>query len=685
MSTSSVVTGIYYRLKCTPVVILRSLGTTVAKASVEVGHDRWYLDLEVVPGGAVALAQEDSSIGVYLQDAGLDAAVIGLLETLVEKTHASNGILKIECGYVLRVVFSGEPGTIVRPDFLRYRLHGCEDITLAQGFLQPLSAVTAIDPGQATSIKTSHDFTRLLRSAIGGIIAHTTSQGDRIEELRTRLDWEFARRLSVPWTVDVQLTQRRVFWVQGRANIEASRQFYEAASALGITLVVLDEPGHWLQDDAGPHAHYREAFIPISIDGDAGLTERIVEAVRGYPHKVDGLVCISDVRLPLVARACEILGLPTSTSAAFVLAGNKGASREVESAAAGDENENDGFVIKTPGDLDAALSKRQDQLHYPLIVKPCTGWNSDCVVKVRDENELRAAVRRASERHATWPVESTSVVVEAYVDGPEIDANFIMLDGEVLFCDITDDFPCSGDGPGTESAGAANFMETLMDVPSALPVDERAMMRESLRKSIARLGFQSGVFHCEARVRDSRAHYAVDPGSGMLDLHISERATQDPLLTGLSPSCFLHEVNARPPGYINCVAALLAHGVDYYAILLLLSLGSREDARVRVLARPFRHGEPQYVLGIVVLPPTRPGIMGSDDAVVEFLETHTPMRRHVVHSQTIKKRGDVVQGPDSSELWCVGYVTVASREGRRACLDLVRQVREKFEYRLVDE
>ncbi|KAF4902670.1 Fumipyrrole biosynthesis protein C [Colletotrichum viniferum] len=455
-----------------------------------------------------------------------------------------------------------------------------------------------------------------------------------------------------------------------------SSQFYQAARALGITLVVLDKPDHWLEDEAGPHAYYREAFVPVSIAADEGLTQRVVDAVRAYQHPVHGVVCISDVRLPLIARACEILRLPTSSSAAYFRAGNKCVSRKIEAAACGEEG---GFVLQTAEELDAILAEKGKGLKYPLIVKPCTGWNSDCVVKVRDEGELRAAVKRASDRHATSAARSTSVVIEPYIDEPEIDANFVVLNGEVLFCDVTDDFPCSADIPAMGGIRAANFMETLMDVPSALPDEERAMMRDSLAKSIARLGFESGVFHCEARVHGSRAYYAVDPDDGVLDLRIRQDISAE------APSCYLHEVNARPPGYINCVAALLAHGVDYYAIRLLLSLGTEEEARVRALSKPFLRGIPQYTLGISVLGPTKAGVMGSDDAVKEFLEANPDLERHVVHYQTVKEKGEVVQGPESSELWCVGYVIVASRKGRKECLRLDREIRERFTYKHMDK
>jgi biotin carboxylase len=583
---------------------------------------------------------------------------------------------------VLRLVFSQEAGTLVRSDFLSYRLHGCEVVHAVRDFLEPLSTVAPILTEKAVGINTSDDFLQLVRSAIGAVIAQHNGEKEGLQTLYSRLDTEFEMRLSFPWVVQQPLAHRRVFWVQGRANIEASRQFYQAAKALGITLVVLDEPGHWLEDDCGRHAHFREAFIPTNIDADEGLTQRIVDAVKAYPHRVDGIVSISDVRLPFIARACEILGLPTSSSAAYTIAGDKGLTRRLESRDLDDES----FVLKTTDELGRVLAARKDRpIQFPLIVKPCTGWNSDCVVKVHNEDELYAAVRRASARHASSPARSTGVVVEPYIDGPEVDADFIMLDGEVLFCDITDDFPCTGDLPDSQqpqkATFAANFMETLMDVTSALPEDEKDMMRESLRKTIARCGFQSGVFHCEARVRDSRAYYKPRSDNGILDLQVreSQGGSEE------KPSCYLHEINARPPGYICCVAAMLAYGVDYYAIRLLLSLGPSENARVRALSQPFLGGKPQYTVGNTVLAPTRAGIMASDDALLEFLDANPALRKHVVAHQTLKLRGDVVQGPDSSELWWVGAVTVMSRTGRKECLEIAQQVREQFDYRLMDD
>jgi carbamoylphosphate synthase large subunit len=92
---------------------------------------------------------------------------------------------------------------------------------------------------------------------------------------------------------------------------------------------------------------------------------------------------------------------------------------------------------------------------YPLIVKPNQGWASEGVSKVTNEAELCAAVA------ALEPAKhGTHIVIETYLDGPEVDANFVLQDGKILFYELVDDFPCTSereDLPGQE-----NFLETEM-------------------------------------------------------------------------------------------------------------------------------------------------------------------------------------------------------------------------------
>ena len=428
---------------------------------------------------------------------------------------------------------------------------------------------------------------------------------------------------------------------------------------------MIENPGHWLEDDHGPYAQLREAFIPVSIEVDQGFTQRIVDAVRGYKHPVDGLMTISDVRLPGVAKACEILGLPTSPYTAYQNAGDKARTRILEADAG------ESVTLSSAAELSSLLSSEKgQQLAFPLVVKPSLGWNSDCVSKVWDQNELVEAVRRASERHADAASPRVSVVVEPYIAGPEVDANLVLLDGQVVYFDIEDDFPTRGDV--VDVGMDDNFQETQVLLPSMLPEDEIQLLCESLRRSIRRQGFTSGVFHCEARVRHSTMLYT--DRDGILDMQKKKELAKE-------RSIYLHEINARPPGYLESVAVKLTHGVDYYALHILLCIGSVENSRVHALSKPFLNG-PQFHLCILIIPQTRAGVMRTEDAGADLLRRNPELRQHVPDYDTYLKRGDVLEGPSARSLWWVANFSVISRTSRLDCLRRARFIQENFVYEL---
>lgn len=333
---------------------------------------------------------------------------------------------------------------------------------------------------------------------------------------------------------------------------------------------------------------------------------------------------------------------------------------------------NEAIALSSSAEISSLLkSQRGQQLTYPLVVKPSLGWNSDCVSRVSDQTELEEAVRRASARHAGAASPSCGVVIEPYIEGPEVDANIVLLDGQIVYFDIEDDFPSRGDA---ENAGIdANFQETQVLLPSMLPKDEVQLLCESLHQSIRRQGFTSGVFHCEARIRHSAMYYADQ--DGILDMRKKMEAP------ARNKSIYLHEINARPPGYLESVAVKLAHGVDYYALRILLSIGVVESSRILALSKPFLNG-PQFHLCILIIPQTRVGIMRTEDAGAELLNKYPELRQRVPDYDTYLTRGDVLEGPSSRSLWWIANFSVISRAGRLDCLRWARFIEEKFFYEI---
>jgi biotin carboxylase len=615
----------------------------------------WSLDVLIQSKDKVSL-DEDGEHPPHLNYSGTDSPIGALFLTILNALKDNPTAVPVQ----LRFLFPSACGYISRSDFLQQRFEFSECISKVTSFLAPLQSVSAVEQASNAS-----DLNKLLPKAIGVLTLKSTISFQD-------LDAELNNRLSFEWLLPTTLLPRRIAWVQGREDSDCIERAFNAAAVLGISLVILDEAGHWLQDPASPWAHLREAFIEIDISSDDRLAERVVDAVRSYPHNIDGIVTISDVRLASIARACAILGLPTERAEVYDIAADKGRTRMLETIGV-----EESFVLPDADSLDFYLAQKKEPLKFPLVVKPVIGWCSDCVSKVRSLPELAFAVRKASARHANSPKPSTAVVVEPYVDGPEVDANLVLLDGEVLFCEISDDFPSPAD---SKDAGVkANFQETQNVMPSGLPQIEQDAIRSAMRDSILRQGFKSGVFHCEARVRNSRVEYTTQ--YEVLDLAVKTNENA----TGLEePQIYLHEINARPPGYLESVAVMLAYGVDYYALRMLLALGPEEIPRLHALSQPFLEG-PQFHLSLMIIQQTRAGLMKTPDAAKEFLEKHPAIRANVVDYYTRKKGGDVLEGPDAEALWWVAFLSVVDRHSRMELLKRVEFVQENFTYEIEAE
>ncbi len=220
----------------------------------------------------------------------------------------------------------------------------------------------------------------------------------------------------------------------------AGHSFYLSAIELGINLVVLDNAGHWLEGPDSDYAHWREAFIPTRLTNppEEDLADRIVESVKAYGKPVDGIVTFADSFWIYIVQAAQQLGLRTASQDAFRIATNKYLTSKFV-----------GHEAYSASSLDEALDVvKKTELPYPLIVKPCDGWSSEGVSRVDSLDALTKAVKSIdTSRHGS------EFVIEKYCAGPEVDANFVLLDGEVLFFEVCDDLPKSADinGPSTGS------------------------------------------------------------------------------------------------------------------------------------------------------------------------------------------------------------------------------------------
>ncbi|KAI9721472.1 MAG: hypothetical protein M1812_002234 [Candelaria pacifica] len=550
----------------------------------------------------------------------------------------------------LKLVLPVEDGYIVRSDFLEQRLYGCPNVLRKEQFVAPRGHLSK----PRLSSSNLQDFSNVLASAAGGIMVDNASERSQIS-LLSELEGELHGRLSLPWLIPQPIPERTIA-ILGHRSYFMMQRWFTAGTTMGIKVLVFGQYGSWLEN---PERSYLvEQFIPIDMSIDQGLPTRIVDALQACGRTIDGITTTIDVYFDAAARVSEILNIPTSPIESIAISQDKYLTQTLFG------NNTQSLLVSDLNDLRQQIEAGTESLTYPLIVKPSKGWSSEGVFKVTCREELFAAVRKVSSFAA-----GIKIIVESYVDGPEIDANFLMWEGEILFFEVVDGFPCSADVE--KSAESANFQELEMVYPSNLIESERELLRTEVHQFLLSIGFKTGIFHVEARLRNSAMAYnKVD---GVTDLRLKAQKPVE------KPKIFILEVNIRCPGWMVIWATAYAYGVDYAAFQMLAALGDGD--RAKVLAQPFSFG-PQATVESVFVPTPRGGRLGPEATCEELAIRRPDLMRDVIRIQTMAQPGETVPDPSSGILSFVAAFNLATNSkgvGRTEMLRVGQAIREELQ------
>lgn len=582
---------------------------------------------------------------------------------------------------VFTVILPTTDGYVSRSDFLRLRLQDCPfAISKIYESVNSLSKYTAFRP---STVNSEEGLASLVGQAAGIVQWADLDASVSILDLQRHLlglTHELRDRLNnAPWLTPQPIARKRVALIRGRPNITAGGSVYRAAKALGLDLVIVDEEGHWLQADTEENKVHREAFLVTDMTENDGVVDRIINSITSYPLPIHGIFTLSDNFFVAVAKVAQALGLPASPVSAFETSVDKYRSRLLQdspghTARVSSVQELKALLTATAKDQQLAFTPA-----YPMIVKPTKGWSSECVSKVSTGEDLAAAVHKATSRHGS------AAVIEPFFEGPEIDVNFVLLDGRILFCEIADEPPCRADS--RDATVDDTFSPEALTLPSALPAEEQEIARSTLRDILVRLGFRTGVFHVEARMVNSACEYrdlggGSGGGGGVIDLVRKETAPPE------KPACRLLEINARPPGYRVTVPSRHTYGVDFFAAHMLAAVGDAD--RLRLAARPFDHGHgagerthgAQYWSRLVYVPAPKEGLVRwtSGLAPCEELKRRRPdLADRIVLGVDYCRPGEPVSLFTDGARTYVAHLLVRSTVSRRDAIEIGNEVLRSFE------
>ncbi|MDX3854286.1 ATP-grasp domain-containing protein [Streptomyces sp. AK02-01A] len=200
----------------------------------------------------------------------------------------------------------------------------------------------------------------------------------------------------------------------------------------------------------------------------------------------DGVLTWDDTRVVQTARLARLLGLPGSPPEAVLACRDKRATREALDRAGVPQATS--ILVTSLRQARAAAATTG----YPLVLKPRALNASAGVVKVESADQLAARFRVARGATAPGAVEVTpgDVLVEEYLDGPEISVDAAWHDGRMSLGFVA-----------RKECGFPPYFEEISHlVDGEDPLLRDPVVADVLSRAHAAVGFTTGWTHTELRL-----------------------------------------------------------------------------------------------------------------------------------------------------------------------------------------
>ncbi|NJQ03167.1 ATP-grasp domain-containing protein [Streptomyces sp. PLAI1-29] len=248
------------------------------------------------------------------------------------------------------------------------------------------------------------------------------------------------------------------------------------AAVYGVVLITGEEPSWEVP-------YIRDCVIVPDPTDQAALSA--AGRTLADRHDVAGVFTWTEWYLVPVARLARELGLPTVSPDTMRACRDKAAARRlfarhgVPSAVS--------VSVRTAEEAHAAA----ERIGYPVVVKPAAHAASIGVIRADTPAQLATAYSSAG-RAAARGLESTDVLIEEYLDGPEISVESVTYRGETTVVAIT----------RKTVSEPPHFEEIAHSVDAADPL--LAHVAPTARHALRALGVTEGVSHVEMRLVDGR-------------------------------------------------------------------------------------------------------------------------------------------------------------------------------------
>ena len=243
------------------------------------------------------------------------------------------------------------------------------------------------------------------------------------------------------------------------------------AKEMGIEVIAVD-----MDENAIGFGYADKKLVISTIDG-----EKVLEAAK--KHKIDGIMTLaSDMPMRTVAKVSKALNLIGVTEDTAMKATNKALMRQclLENSVPIPKF----FKVNNLDDYLNCIS----QFDSKIIVKPADNSGSRGVFLLKDKSDKKNVeyAFKYSKEHSR----SGELVVEEYMEGPEVSVESVCVNGEVNIIAITDKL----------TTGEPKFVEMGHSQPSVLSQNIQAEIRKITKEAIKAIKLTDGPSHTEIKI-----------------------------------------------------------------------------------------------------------------------------------------------------------------------------------------
>ena len=284
-------------------------------------------------------------------------------------------------------------------------------------------------------------------------------------------------------TIESQNSKTVIYVNTGmQSGSHQKRYILQRLKKLGVQVIALNKEKNW----AIP-------YVSDWIIADTTKHDEAIRAVGEYlkTHTVDGIVTFWEDDVLLTAKLTEkyhFVGIPFKVADR---ARNKLLFRQFC------QENNLPYPKFTSISSEIEIDEIEKVLKFPVVIKPAYGSSSAYVIKAETIEELRDVYafvnKNLSTRVESALKDGSTIIVEEYIDGNEVDIDILLQNGKIKFYSISDNLQTK----------EPFFLESGYTLPSSLPDQNQKQLIDMAELVLEKLGVMNGCIHFEAKSTDT--------------------------------------------------------------------------------------------------------------------------------------------------------------------------------------